>query len=96
MDLFLHQVKRTGTLSKDTFPGVWCSEDTHSCPWYSNQGKGQPVGSCSPRASSMAALHEGAVEEEQRVISRACTHPAAFHGLPPTMSGERDASPEGD
>lgn len=52
-------------------------------------------GSCSPGSSTMAVLYKDTMEE-QRAINRACSHPAAFHKLPPKISAERDASPEGD
>lgn len=44
----------------------------------------------------MAALYKNTMEEEQRMINRACAHAADLQRFPSKISGERDASPERD
>lgn len=44
----------------------------------------------------MAALDKDTMEEEQRMIKRACTHSANLHKFHSKISGERNASLEGD
>jgi len=44
----------------------------------------------------MTALYKDTMEEEQRMINRACTHSADLRRFPAKTSGERDASLESD